>query len=77
VGLADGDVIAGLLLPIVGEDLVVVLVEFPGGIVGDVEQADFLGGASVALKPSTRIVKDVVRMFFIFYIMSVDLFIFD
>ena len=37
VRLLDGDGLAGLLLPVGGEDVVVVLVELAGGIVGDVE----------------------------------------
>ena len=37
------DVVASLLLPVVGEDLVVLLVKFASWIVGDVEQLNLFG----------------------------------
>ncbi len=43
VGLLDGDVIAGLGLPVLGEGGVEVLVQLARRVVGDVEQAD-VGG---------------------------------
>jgi hypothetical protein len=43
MGLPDGDGIPGTLLPMLCEGLVEVLVELPGGVIGDIEELDFSG----------------------------------
>ena len=43
--MLDGDLLAGLLCPMLGERRVEVLVEFAGRIVGDVEDLDAVGRA--------------------------------
>jgi hypothetical protein len=46
VRLVDGDVVAGLDLPVLGKSGVELLIELPRGVVGDVQEGDVGRGSA-------------------------------